>query len=468
MKFRDLRVPPLASFAAMVGALLLLGSSVEGKVLVLRNATAFLGENLAPQENCTIEIHDGKIAQLNPAQIPAESEVIDATGKFVLPGFVEMHAHLLLHPWDKEGQILPQFDRAAAERFLKLLLGHGITTVRDPGAPTEAAVVLRKRVAAGEIVGPRIFTAGRIINASPFNPEPFQPVQNAEDVRAEIRYQKSVGVDLVKVYGAMSPELLKVAIDEAHALKLPVIGHLGATNWKEAAELGIDGVEHPAAWSWDEIAPSRRERPNERGLLDRVAWLERLDPTAEAVQAMAQALARHEVAVDPTLIAMHSKFWGNDPRYLQHPRLALMPEVFRAGWPKGSFTANWKPAGYARAQKAWPQLLAYVKTIHQAGARLTIGTDTPTPWIIPGESFHEEMKLLTEAGISISEVLKMATVNGARALKLAAPEGTIAPGATADLVLLERNPLEKIEHTRSVSTVIRAGEVFSPAKLLAE
>ncbi len=165
---------------------------------------------------------------------------------------------------------------------------------------------------------------------------------------------------------------------------------------------------------------------------------------------------------------MHSKFWGNDARYLKNPRLALMPEVFRQGWPKGSFTADWQPADYERAQKVWPQLLAYVKTIHDAGVRLTIGTDTPTPWIIPGESFHEEMKLLTEAGISILEVLRMATVNGTRALKIAAPDGTIAVGATADLVLLERNPLEKIEHTRSVAAVIRAGEVFVPARLLAE
>ncbi len=371
-------------------------------------------------------------------------------------------------PGTRKGKILPQSDRAATERFLRLLLGHGITTVRDPGAPTEAAIVLRKRVADGEVLGPRIFTAGRIINASPFNPEPFHPVRNAEEVREEIRYQKSVGVDFIKVYGAMPPELVKVAIEEARSLKLPVIGHLGATTWKQAAELGIDGVEHPSAWSWDEITPSRREHPDERGLLDRVAWLERLDPKSRAVQAMAKALAEHGVTVDPTLIAMHSKFWGNDPRYLKRPQLALMPAVFRDGWPKGSFTADWTGADYERAQKAWPKLLAYLKTISEAKVRLTIGTDTPTPWIIPGDSFHEEMKLLAEAGIPIQEVLKMATVNGARALGMAAPEGMIAPGATADLVLLERDPVEKIEHTRSVSAVIRQGEIFTPAALLAE
>jgi imidazolonepropionase-like amidohydrolase len=449
----------------IAGAFLTSDAMAERKVLVLRNGCAFVGENLAPKENCTIEIRDGRIAQLNPTKIPPDAQVIDATGKFVLPGFVEMHAHLLLHPWDKEGNILPQFDRAASERFLRLLLGHGITTVRDPGAPTEAAIILRKRVADGAIVGPRIFTAGRIINASPFNPEPFHPAQNAAEVRDEIRYQKSVGVDFIKVYGAMPPDLVKVAIEEAHGLGLPVVGHLGATNWKEAADLGIDCVEHPAAWSWDEIAPTAREH-TERGMIERVAWLERLEPKSEAVRATARALAGHHVTIDPTLIALHTKFWGDDARYTKRPQLALMPEIFRDGWPKGSFTADWSRADYERAQKVWPKLLAYLKTFHDAGDRLTIGTDTPGPWIIPGDSFHEEMKLLTEAGIPINAILKMATVNGTRALRRAAPEGTIAPGATANLVVLNRNPLEKIENTRTVSAVIRAGEVFAPAALL--
>ncbi len=145
-----------------------------------------------------------------------------------------------------------------------------------------------------------------------------------------------------------------------------------------------------------------------------------------------------------------------------------MPEVFRAGWPKGSFTADWKPADYERARKAWPKLLAYTKTIYEAGVRLTIGTDTPTPWIIPGESFHEEMKLLTEAGIPAAEVLKMATVNGTRTLKIAGPDGTIAADARADLVVLERNPLEQIGNTRGISAVIREGEISAPAQLRLE
>jgi imidazolonepropionase-like amidohydrolase len=443
-------------------------TAAESKTLLLRHATAFVGENLERLNDCAIEIRDGKITRVMSAENAApDAEVFDATGKFVLPGFFEMHGHLLLHPWDKDGQIASHFDRASTERFLRLLLAFGITTVRDPGAPTEAAVILRERVANGRVIGPRIFTAGRMINASSFDPEPFHPVDSAAEVRDEIRYQKDVGVDFIKVYGAMPPNLVKVAIEEAHHLGLPVVGHLGRTNWKEAAELGIDGVEHPSAWSWDEIAPNEREHA-ERGMSERVAWLERLDPQSESVRAMVRALVEHHVSVDPTLIAMHTKFWGDDNRYAHHPQMALMPAIFRVGWPKGIFTADWKRSDYKRAQKVWPKLLAYTKTIFDAGARLTVGTDMPGPWIIPGISFHEEMKLLSDAGIPPLDVLKMATVNGARTLKIEAPDGTIAPGARADLVVLERDPAEKIENTNSVSRVIKAGEVFVPAKLLSE
>lgn len=455
----------------VAAATLLCGAiTSEGKTMVVRHATAFVGENLERQRDCTIEVRDGRITKVltdGAGASPAGATVLDAAGKFVLPGFIEMHAHLLLHPWDKDGNISPQFDRASSERFLRLLLAHGITTVRDPGAPTEAAVILRQRVADGKVIGPRIFTAGRIINASPFNPEPFHPVRNAEEVREEIRYQKQVGVDFIKVYGAMPPELVEVAIAEAHALHLPVVGHLGATTWRRAAELGIDGVEHPSAWSWDEIAPNERAH-SEKGMLERVAWLERLDPQAESVQTTARSLVDHHVAVDPTLVAMQTKFWGEDDRFVHHPQLGLVPAIFREAWPKGNFTADWRGPDYERAQKAWPKLLAYIRTIYDGGARLTVGTDTPGPWIIPGVSFHEEIRLLHDAGIPPLEVLKMATVNAARILDLAPPDGTIAPGARADLVVLERDPTEKIENSNSVSTVIKNGEVFAPVRLLAE
>jgi imidazolonepropionase-like amidohydrolase len=447
------------------------GRAADDEVLVLRHVTAFIGEDLRPEADQVIELKAGKIEKIMAAAdyvAPPGAQVLDLTGKFVLPGFIDMHAHLLAHPWDKEGRLMPQADRAASERILRLLLAHGITTVRDPGSPMQAAVDLRKMVSEGKVVGPRIFTAGSIINSSPFNPEPFYPVTTAAEIRDEIANQARLGVDWVKIYGSMPPDFAKVAIEEAHGRGLLITGHLGRTNWTQAAELKIDMVEHASSWSWDYVEPKLREHPAERGLMDRVAWLERVDLAGEPIRAMAKALAENHVTVDPTLIAMHTKFWGNDARYTRHPKMNLMPEIFAAGWPKGSFTADFTANDYARAQKAWPKMLAHTKLLFEAGVRLVVGADTPTPWIISGVSFHEEMKLLNDAGIPVADVLKMATVNGTRALGLKAPEGTIASGARADLVVLDQDPSRPIENANAIHLVIQGGRIFRPSELLSE
>lgn len=331
------RVAGLLRLAAAI-ALLAVGLAVSAprpaeRPLVLRGATVFLGPELRPTPGVTLEIRGGTLARIGADgsfPVPAGAEQVDLAGKFVLPGFVEMHAHLLLHPWKEDGSIAPQFDREATLGILELLLAAGITTVRDPGAPTEAAVVLRRQVESGAVTGPRIVTAGRMLNGSPFDPEPFAPVLDAAAVRREIRWQQQVGVDFVKLYSALPPELVRVAAAEAHAAGLSVTGHLGRTSWTEGALAGVGVIEHPASWSPELIAPVWRSEVDGT-MRGRIAWLERLDLDSPEFAAMLRALVAQRVTVDPTLIAMHSKFWGNDPRYTGGPDLARMPESFRRG-----------------------------------------------------------------------------------------------------------------------------------------
>jgi imidazolonepropionase-like amidohydrolase/RimJ/RimL family protein N-acetyltransferase len=385
-----------------------------------------------------------------------DAQVIDGSGRFVIPGLVDMHVHVLTHPWDDKGNLQPRFDRAASLAMLELLLQQGVTTIRDPGSETEAAVTLRDLVNRGAAKGPRIFTAGRIINQSSFNPEPFLPVITADDVRHEIRWQKAAGVDVIKIYGSMTPELTKVAIDEAHAAGLPIIGHLQRTTWTEAAKLGIDGIEHFAPWAPSYLPEAARGR-YEQSMFGRVYWLQHVDVNGPEIAEMIAAMKAHGVALDPTLIALHTKFFGNDPRWLQNPDNALAPRAFSSGWASGSFTKGWTDAQYAEAQQAWPKQLALIRKIYEGGVRLTVGTDTPTPWIVPGTSVHDELALLVSAGIPNAAVLEMATRNAARALKREREFGAIAAGMRADLVVLSKNPLEKIEHTRSIEMVFQRG-----------
>jgi imidazolonepropionase-like amidohydrolase len=305
---------------------------------------------------------------------------------------------------------------------------------------------------------PRVLVAGRILNASPFDPEPFHPVRSADEVRREIRWQAAAGVDFVKLYSSMPPELVRVAVEEAHAHRLPVIGHLQRTSWRQAAELGVDHLAHGASWSPDLLSPAARGG-YQQDLFGRVYWLQHLDLDGAELRSTLDELVRRAVVVDPTLIAYHTKFFGDDPRWLDSPDNALVAPALVAGWRVGSFTRDWTPEQYAAARSAWPKMLALVGRMHQRGVRLVVGTDTPTPWIVPGTSFHQELALLHDAGIAPAAILRMATGDAARALGLADEVGTIRPGLRADLVVLAGNPLRSLEHTRAIRLVMQAGHV---------
>ena len=416
--------------------------------LVLHNATL-------PDGNVADIIIDGeRIERVTEAHEHGSATVIDATGKFVYPGFVDMHAHVLLHRWDEKGEIVPRYERPVVERTFRLLLQHGVTTVRDPGSETEAAVTFRRMLENNDVLGPRLITAGRILNASEFEPEPFVRVRTADEVRREIAWQKAAGVDFIKIYASMPLDLAKVAIEEAHRLDLPVIGHLQRTTWTDAARLGIDALSHAAPFAASYL-PEEKRADYPQTLFGRVYWLENVDLQSQAVRDLTDALVKNGVAVDPTLIALHTKFFGDDKRWVENADNKLVPEL-TPGWKAGSFTRDWNPQQYAAAKAAWPKVLAFTKLLFDRGVLLTVGTDTPTPWIVPGASFHAELELLASAGIPNREVLKMATRNAALALRRD-DIGMIRAGGYADLVVLGRDPVLDIRNTRSVELVISRG-----------
>lgn len=418
--------------------------------LLLHNATVIDPASSQVRRGTDVVVEGSRIASVGAARAGQACErTIDLTGKYLLPGFSDLHAHLWLHPYDEKGELAPRWDRPSIEQMLRTLLASGVTTIRDPGAETEAAITLRTMLHDGKVVGPELLTCGRILNDSDFNAEPFQPTRDAAAVRREIAWQKAAGVDCIKVYASMRPPLLKVAIDEAHAAGLPIIGHLQRTTWSQAAELGIDGVEHPAWWS-----------PEGGDMFSRVTWLESLDEAE--IKTTAATLAKHHVFVDPTLIAIETKFFGDE--HLQDD-VSLAPPLHTRGWPAGMFTRGWTAAQYAEAKKAWPKLLAITKALHDAGVVLTVGTDMPGPWIVQGASVAREMALLHDAGLSNMEVLRAATSDAALSLRKS-DRGAVRDGMRADLVVLRADPLADIRNTAAVALVVRGGVVFEPRELL--
>ncbi len=430
-------------------------------LLVLNHVTVIDVVRGVAQPDRVVEIEGTRIRAVLPAagyHAPAGAVVHDLPGRFVLPGFVDMHAHVLFPPLDDDGRPLPAFDRDTSLALLRTLLLHGVTTVRDPGDATEAAVAVRGMLARGEIVGPRLFTAGRILTAAPLRHAIYASVTDEQQVRAEVAWQAQAGVDFIKVYDDLPPALVRAAIDEAHKRGLRVIGHVQSTTWTEAARMDIDFITHAASWSQDDLPPVARAayRP---GMFGRVYWLEHLDLNAPAVQEMVAALVEHHVSIDPTLIAFRTKFWGDDPRYTDNPHRADTPPKLWSGFARRSNTADWTPAQYRDARAQWPKLLALVKLMYDRGVLLTAGTDTPFPWIVPGVSFHEELRLLVEAGIPIPAVLRMATINAGLALKQ--NTGSVEPGKEADLVVLTANPLLSLQNTERIEIVVKAGQLYS-------
>lgn len=434
--------------------------------LVLHDVTVIDGRGTPPAAHRTIVVREGRIDAIVDAEgyrVPEGAEVLDLAGRFVLPGFVDTHAHVTILPLDSDGQLADRMDRDASEAVLRTLVAFGITAARNPAAPLEDGPALRDAVAAGEILGPTLRTAGPALHAHISRDSPA--LHDEASVRAEVRRQSEAGVDLIKVYASLPPDLVGAVVDEAHRQGVEVIGHLQRTTWTEAAELGIDHITHGAPWSAAMLPDSLRDGYGGT-VRERLDWLAGVDLDGPEVRAMVAALAQAGVSVDPTLIAYRTKHWGDDPAYLANPDSVFAPALVRAVWRQGTFVDDWSAADFERAKALWPVVLGLTRRLYEGGVRLTVGSDLPNPWVVPGASFHEEMRLLHSAGIPALDVLRMATYGGAAALGLADERGSVEVGKRADLVVLADDPTVDLAHTRAIEWVVLGGRPIAPADVL--
>ncbi|HEU4474482.1 MAG TPA: amidohydrolase family protein [Gemmatimonadales bacterium] len=464
---RGVSGPLLAAFLAP-GAC---GAPVELAVnrIALTNVRVLDGNGGPVQDDVTIVIQGGRIAHLGPASstpIPTGSRILDLTGHVVTPGFIDMHYHVttgaMRYRRDAAGKLDSTYDRALAERLLRIALSRGITTIRDPGAsPLEAAIALRDAVDSQRVLGPRIFTAGPIIS---------NPRLTEAEIRGEVATQAAAGANYIKLYAGIGPEQLAAAVDEAHRRRKEVIGHLQRTSWTEAALAGIDFLTHGGNWHEAYVLAEHRAEYERLGgtMRARISWLEWLELIEGGpVDSMIDVLEERQVPVDPTLIAYHTKFWWRDSIYQRDPDVALVPEVL-ANWEVlGMPTRDWSDAEFDRAQAAWPRMLALVREMHLGGVMLTTGSDLASPWVIPGVALHQELALLESAGIRAGEVLRLATRNGAASLGILGETGTVEVGKRADLVVLEADPLVDISNTRRIRYVVLGGRMYTPEELVA-
>lgn len=420
-------------------------------------ATLLDGRGGAPLQGATVVVEAGRIAAVlrRGERWPRNAQVIDARGRYLLPGFIDMHAHLLVPRCEPPAGSTSVFDRAVSERMVGAMLDFGITFVRSPATPTVEGLRLRDDLNSGRVRGPRAVASAELLN----DPDMSEP-----ELRRYVRDALPYSPDYFKVYARLRPWAVRAVVEEAHASGVPVILHGGWTTWSDAVAIGVDHVTHATDWSDLMLRPERRalveaaikERGPMRGRID---WLEQLDLTYPEVRAAMDRLAKAGVSLDPTLVAYDAKFRDpSEARYRLNARVDVVPEL-HADWRACTkVTRDWTPNDYRRWAAAWPKMLRFVRMLHERGVLLTTGTDVTNPWVIPGESLHQEFELLAEAGITPAAILKMTGENAARALRRE-DVGVVEPGRRADLVLLAADPLAHISNTRRILWVMQGGRL---------
>jgi imidazolonepropionase-like amidohydrolase len=421
-------------------SLLSLDSTNNDTLSVLVGPTLIDGTGNPPIPNAVIIINGNNIvAVTNEAEYldqyysslinnqTARVNILNLTGKYVIPGLFDMHAHVA-------GVRKNSYNQNFSENALNMLLDYGVTTIRSPAGPTNESIALKHNVSEGNIEGPEIFTAGILLN-SPQIAIPFveKQVSTEEQAREEVRHQAAAGVDYVKLYVGLPPNLVKAAIDEAHSQGIRVIGHLYMTSWTDAANLGIDALTHGVPVN-PSLLPSGDKRAqfleNGGGPFDHFLWLDLVDLNSTEIKEMISALVENDIPVDPTLSIYEA---------------ILKDDVDGDGF---SDPQN---------QLRWAKVLQLTKIMYDNGVQILSGTDIPNFGLIPGASLHNELELLAEAGIKPLEVVEIATNNGAKALGIDDVVGTIQPEKQADMVVLSSDPIEDISNTKKIEAVIVNG-----------
>ncbi|MDR7279124.1 amidohydrolase family protein [Catenuloplanes atrovinosus] len=414
----------------------------------------------------TVVVRGGRIAVVDDARrvrVPADAEVVDGRGRFVVPGFIDSHVH---------GSGQEQID-------LPLFLANGVTTVRDMNGQA-TLYDWRDRIAAGTLKGPRFVVASSIIDGNPSLlaglGAPYVEVSDARQAREAVRTAVAGGADFIKVYVRLTPAAYHAIADECRRLGVTFVGHTpDAISLAEASAAGQRSFEHIYT-SWFDTSAQEEEI---RRRLARItvgagefnSWFNQTHPLEVlAARTFDPARARKvfgRLAADgshqvPTL-TQHRVFDLPESVALHDDRLRYLPAATRTGWQgqlEQVYLAGRTPQAVAEHRELFQARVRWIAAAARAGVPVLAGTDTGTAYVYPGFSLHDELENLVQAGFSPMRALQAATSAPARFLGLR-DVGTVRRNAVADLAVLDADPLADIRNTRRVHAVVVRGELIS-------
>jgi len=488
--------------AALLAAALASRTTAQGRPVqhgvrparyVIRNATVIEGNGTPAAGPYDIVIEGNMIADvvaLDPVAVkagrarrPAAEVELDASGKYVLPGLINLHGHVQ----DERGGVPQPLDYE-----LKLWLASGVTTVRDVGSSTERTLALRAQSAAGSVVAPRLFVYAMF--ASSGDAVEVRGIRTPEEARARVRALKAMGVDGIKIVG-IDRDLMQAMEEEAHQVGLPVAHHAGVeeTNAWDDIKFGTRSIEHwygvPDAALADGVQhfPSGYNYNNE---VDRFRWAGRLwrEADPERLSRVLQAMVDAHVAWDPTLVIYEASRdlqraqgqpWFRD--YL-HPALEAYFRPNPAN--HGSYFIGWSSTDESYWKENYRIWMAALREFEQRGGLIGAGEDAGFIYQMYGFALIRELELQQEAGFHPLKVLQHATANNARILGQETRLGRVRAGYLADLIVVNGNPLEDLKvlyptgtetirdgqavHTGGVEWTIKDGIPYHGPELLRE
>ncbi len=404
-------------------------------VTAIRGARLIDGSGKPAVPDAVILLKGQRIVAAGPRtrlRIPRGARIVDATGMTVIPGLWDMHAHYNQVEWGP------------------IYLAAGVTTARDMANEFEYILALKRALAAGEGLGPRLFISGLIDGRGEMTLG-VDTADTAAEGEALVRRYKQAGFDQIKVYSSIKPEVLKAVIDEAHRQGLRVAGHLPtAVTLPQALAFGMDEITHVNTAYPGFFAPGT--------VFDRKLPPPKLDLDGPDARAMLAEMARRQVSFDPTLAVLELFMATKEhPVGEVEPGVAMVPPQLAGNFVAAPAT----PERAARSAALKRQFLEIVLAAEQAGIPVLAGTDQS----VPGHSIHRELELYVEAGFTPMQALQAATSVPARVMGQDRDSGTIEAGKRADLLLLDGDPLSDIRNTRRIRTVVAAGRFYAPAPL---
>ncbi|RDY57894.1 amidohydrolase family protein [Flagellimonas nanhaiensis] len=401
-------------------------------------------------ENCWVEIVGERIGKIHLSEVKGDSrtKIIDGTGKYIIPGLWDMHAHYSLN-----------------HDFVNpLLIGNGVVGIREMWGVPNTIFEIRRLINKDSILAPDIYTSGDIIDGYP----PVWPwstkVKNPQEAVSAVKEQKSQGVDFIKIYTNLSKESYEAIAQESKKLGIPFAGHLPLkVPMAKALALGQQSIEHlngileascSKPFKLDSIDPMNR--------IGRASFLvENFD--SKKFDDLCEKLAKSDTWICPTLSVLKNTSTKLDKGFLTDDKLEYIPLHTRQSW-TGS-TRDKSEEFYEVFERLFDLQTSLLGRMSERGVKILAGTDFPNPFCYPGFGLHEELVLMNNAGMSTLEVLRSATYYPAIFMQKEDLYGQVSEGKSASVIILNENPLKDIRNTQKIEAVFLRGKYINKEEL---